>query len=728
MPLNAAVKRFGPWAVLEYLVNPALALLTTPLIIKKLGVAEFGSWVVIVAIESFAVALTSGASTALARYIAANTAIRPDLTQRAQLDTFFVTSGASLLAALMAATVLHFNSNAQIDSGSFGWALLLIVMLTVMIDCIDTTFAAILRGELRYAASARAESMARIAQFGLILGVIYAAPSISGLAAATCGGSLVRSVLRYRSCDLSWITAGLLQRYRPRLDSPVLASVGWATVQNLGYTLYTSVDRLIISTAFGSTTLALYAVASQLTNQIQAILGAAFSVLVNATAQRDVTTDNRHLIRKCLQLTSIVAFGSIATYGIFFIFAWPLFSAWLGTTTSLQVLPLVLAVVIAAAVQTIVVPAHFFLLGIGRFKLVANLGLMAGILSLILLWVASKWFSPEYALVARAAYGLFLFSYFVVLIRATQTFHIETMRINSNRTFVSTLIAALLWRLLGYSQRSLYKHNLPRLLCLPSDFLGKHIICNGAFERETMEYVAGVLDVCTPKNASPSVFLDIGANIGNHTCFFAQRFSRTISAEPSEVVASILRSNVLLNGLQDKVTIVEAAISDRNGSALHYTSTGDNLGGSSLDDTRRDTLSTKGKEVQVITGDVMVSSAASVGELVSFVKIDVEGHEYAVIEGLVETLRRDHPVLLFEADSGPAAHKCLELLRQLGYCKFIEIIGDADVNATGIVRFARRMISGSRAIELREIVTPEPRYYEAILCLPQGVAHCVNKV
>ena len=61
-------------------------------------------------------------------------------------------------------------------------------------------------------------------------------------------------------------------------------------------------------------------------------------------------------------------------------------------------------------------------------------------------------------------------------------------------------------------------------------------------------------------------------------------------------------------------------------------------------------------------------------------------------------------------------------------CGVFGIIGDADANATTLVRFARRIASGSRAIEVREIITPEPRYYEAILCLPQSLAHLVNKV
>ncbi len=302
------------------------------------------------------------------------------------------------------------------------------------------------------------------------------------------------------------------------------------------------------------------------------------------------------------------------------------------------------------------------------------------------------------------------------------------MRIISSRSFTSTAIAALQWRILNYSQRRFEKQNLPRLLCLPSDFLGKHIICNGAFERETMEYVARVLEVCKSSSNKQSVFVDIGANIGNHTCYFARRFAITIAAEPSMVVASILRSNILLNDLQDKVTVVEAAISDHNGTAMHYTSTGDNLGGSSLDDSRKDTRSAEGKEVPVITGDEAVLRIVPSGAVITFVKIDVEGHEYPVLQGLTETLRRDQPVILFEADAGPSGQKCFDLLRQLGYSKFMEIVGDADSERPAFIRIARRLISGSRSIEVREITTPEPRYYESILALPQHLSLCVDEI
>jgi FkbM family methyltransferase len=51
-----------------------------------------------------------------------------------------------------------------------------------------------------------------------------------------------------------------------------------------------------------------------------------------------------------------------------------------------------------------------------------------------------------------------------------------------------------------------------------------------------------------------------------------------------------------------------------------------------------------------------------------FVKIDVEGHELAVLAGATETLRRSTPILMIEWGERP---EILALLRQLGYNRFI---------------------------------------------------------
>jgi O-antigen/teichoic acid export membrane protein len=417
MSLSAAVKRLGPWAVIEYLVSPLIGLMTTPLIIYSLGLSVFGSWVVLVSSGAFSVTLASGVSVALGRYIAENSTNALSLVRRAQLDAFQIMTVGSLFSAGLAIALIKVGGLSGENKANLEFGLLTIFAIIVVIDCYDTMFVGIIRGRLKYSLSARIEFISRTLQFLLMLLAMYIAPSFEGLLIATCVGSLARIAIRCHQCDLSWLSIKIFFNHRLRLDSPLLKTVGWTTVQNLGGALYASIDRIIVSAVFGPTALALYATASQLTNQIQAILGAAFSVLVNAVAAQSAPTTYQAMVSKCLRLSIVVALGGVGVYGVFYEASEAIFAAWLGSYASPQLLLLVPAVAFAAVLQTISVPAHFFLIGVGRFKLVAVMGLVAGVFSLIFLWMASQKLELQYALVARATYGAILLYYFVVLFR-----------------------------------------------------------------------------------------------------------------------------------------------------------------------------------------------------------------------------------------------------------------------------------------------------------------------
>jgi methyltransferase, FkbM family len=123
-------------------------------------------------------------------------------------------------------------------------------------------------------------------------------------------------------------------------------------------------------------------------------------------------------------------------------------------------------------------------------------------------------------------------------------------------------------------------------------------------------------------------FADIGANIGSYTILAAGAAgARVHSAEPIPETFRHLQHNVLLNDLAERVRISRIGISDRV-SVLRFSS-----GLDCVNHVLAPGEDLPGVEVPVTTLDEWVG-----GEVPTLIKIDVEGHELAVLQGGEKTL------------------------------------------------------------------------------------------
>lgn len=301
------------------------------------------------------------------------------------------------------------------------------------------------------------------------------------------------------------------------------------------------------------------------------------------------------------------------------------------------------------------------------------------------------------------------------------------MKIKTNRSFISTVLSGITWRVLETLNKNHNKEKLPRLFCSPTDFLGKQIISNGLFEKETILLVERItLDLKKEIN-NKSVFVDIGANIGNHTCYLARHFEKVISFEPSPLISKILNANVLLNNLESQVTLIEKALSNEKNILEFYTNKGtDNLGGSSLIKER--CINENGVKVEVEKGDNVLEELLIFDDKITLIKIDVEGHEFEVLQGLTRTINKHLPIIVFETENGEKTISCLNLLKSEGYSNFYEIKNDAYEGDSKTVRFFKRLIKLKKEIDLIKIINVEDKYYESIICIPPNLTESLLKL
>ncbi len=144
------------------------------------------------------------------------------------------------------------------------------------------------------------------------------------------------------------------------------------------------------------------------------------------------------------------------------------------------------------------------------------------------------------------------------------------------------------------------------------------------------------------KHVEPnSVVVEVGAHIGSHTVLIARMVGpcgRVYAFEPQRKLYRELHRNLALNGITNVVPLKFAVgAGDARIIEMNLPPPG-NEGGTGI--------GAGGDEAELRNLDGFGF------ERVSVLKIDVEGHEDAVLDGAVDTIRRNRPVILIEIMGG----------------------------------------------------------------------------
>jgi len=147
------------------------------------------------------------------------------------------------------------------------------------------------------------------------------------------------------------------------------------------------------------------------------------------------------------------------------------------------------------------------------------------------------------------------------------------------------------------------------------EMIGSSLQRYGEYQQLELEFLLSIL-------TSDSVVYDVGANVGYHTTAFASRARQVISFEPNPQNFALLQQNTADH---DRVTRYQAAVSNTQGTG-------------SLNHAPPD-----------------------------LIKIDVEGHEYEVLQGGIHLLKSRRPVVYYEAIETPNLGDIYHMLTALDY-------------------------------------------------------------
>jgi FkbM family methyltransferase len=235
------------------------------------------------------------------------------------------------------------------------------------------------------------------------------------------------------------------------------------------------------------------------------------------------------------------------------------------------------------------------------------------------------------------------------------------------------------------------------------------------------EYSEGEIEMFRQIVQPGMTVLDVGANIGAFTLFFAKAVGeagRVHAFEPQRTLYHVLCGNLALNALSN-VTAIHGALADKPGTlfvrAVDYAKPG-NFGGLALDPAA--VSQGAGENVGVSTIDALGL------ERCDFVKIDVEGMERDVLQGAADTLARCKPFLFVENDREDKSAALISWLFEHDYRAYWHLSPlfnpnnhfGASENAFGGTT-ALNMLCVPRSMQMRvalhELVSPQEGWREA---------------
>jgi FkbM family methyltransferase len=185
-------------------------------------------------------------------------------------------------------------------------------------------------------------------------------------------------------------------------------------------------------------------------------------------------------------------------------------------------------------------------------------------------------------------------------------------------------------------------------------------------------YESGETKIIINHLKAADVFVDVGANIGYYSCIARSMNVKVLAVEPLWHNLLYIYNNLSINGWSD-VEVFPLGLSDKPGIATLY-----GVGTAASFIKNWAGLSTKKRTVPLSTLDIIVAGRFSGARLV--IKIDVEGLEYNVLKGAMDTLSSS-PAPVWIVETALTGHfpggvnqdfiKAFELFWSMGYTSYV---------------------------------------------------------
>jgi O-antigen/teichoic acid export membrane protein len=410
------------YGVLDYAAYPIAMLASAPTLLKHLGVAQYGIWIVTTAALNTGSVIASGFGDANIQYISSARSHGDSnvllLAVRSMLGINLLLGGAlaALSWMLVPVAARHVVGSAAGLEGPclFSLRIASVLMLVRAIEsvCISTQ-----RAFERYGAAVRISLLARVITVAAAVLLSMRGFGVSAIMVATACLMVLSTAAQVTRLRLYLGGSSLVPSFDRQATSALFSIGAFSWLLAVSSVVFTQADRLLLGVSLGATTVTAYALCVQMAQPIYGIAASGLHFLFPYLAARNATSEPSAIRKAVLSAFAVNSLIVAAGTGLLLFYGPMALYAWVGRAVAQSAVSLLTPIVCSFALLGLSVTGYYSLLALGHIRMVAALNLSGGSIMLLSMVRLLALQGVHGIAMARLSYGLIALLMYVPLAR-----------------------------------------------------------------------------------------------------------------------------------------------------------------------------------------------------------------------------------------------------------------------------------------------------------------------
>ena len=394
----------------EYVALPLTMLLAAPFLLHRLGLSQYGLWMLATATVTSTNLISTGFGDAALKYASMyrgkNDRKKLEDTLRVNLAINLVMGG-TLALLLWVGSPVAVRSLFKIDLALQADAITAfrIGSAILVVRCVESVLIAALRAHERYGPSVQISVLSRAAIVIIACVLVSRGDGIVGIMAGTLcivAGATILQIVAVRAVIGRISLVPLITK---AAFSEVFSFGCFSWLQAVAGCVFNQADRLLIGVLLGTSSLAYYSVCVQAAQPIHGLIAAGLHFLFPHLSARLSKTPANELRKVVLSIFGLNVIVAVVLCVPLALFSNLILRLWMGAAFAQQTWMVLSIVAAGFGLLALNVTGHYALLALGQVRLVAVLNLAGGAAMLIAMVLLAPRFGLAGAAVGRLLYG-----------------------------------------------------------------------------------------------------------------------------------------------------------------------------------------------------------------------------------------------------------------------------------------------------------------------------------